>query len=304
MNTEITQWVAWFDAYLLAEKCVSKNTFSAYQHDIMQLCDYLAIEQIEPPISEQHLKDFIYHLSGQGLSGRSMARKISTLKLFFGYLHERHGIDNVARELVFPKLEKRLPHVLSEEDIERLFALAEADASEHGLRNKVMLSLLYVCGLRISELIHLKVSDLHRDTGFISVTGKGGKTRLIPVPQPMLVLLDHYLVTKHKEFIHGQGGERFTDYMFPTFYGKKVKPITRQSFWIILRNLWEQSGVHKPLSPHMLRHSFATHMLKRGADLRSLQLLLGHESIATVQIYTHVETDYLRDMYDKKHPRS
>lgn len=300
MNDRIVK----FQAYLLTEKCVSNNTFAAYKNDLDQFALFLSNKNIPfESVNAQILKDFIYHVSQLGTKPRTLARKVSTLKVFFGYLHERFGYTHHAEELVFPKLDQRLPTVLSEEDIERLFELADADNSDLGFRNKIMLYLLYVSGMRISELVHLNVEDIRFDTGFISVVGKGGKARMIPLPQEMLYLLDLYLKTVHAKFT-AHAGAGTIRILFPTLYAGKVKPITRQSFWIILHDLWKRSGIVQTLSPHVLRHSFATHMLKRGADLRSLQILLGHERVTTVEIYTHVETSHLREMYDKKHPRS
>lgn len=296
--------VTLFQTYLLTEKCVSKNTFAAYKNDMDQFIVFLQAQQVSlDALNTQIVKDFIYHVAQQGTKPRTIARKVSTLKVFFGYLHERFGYQNHAQELVFPKLDQRLPSVLSEEDIEQLFELADKDQSNLGFRNKVMLYLLYVSGMRISELVNLTIEDIRFDTGFISVIGKGGKARMIPLPQEMLYLLDLYLKTVHAQFTAHAREERIS-LLFPTLYASKVRPITRQSFWIILHDLWKRSGISKQLSPHVLRHSFATHMLHRGADLRSLQLLLGHERVTTVEIYTHVETSQLRQMYDKKHPRS
>lgn len=297
--------VSKFEAYLLTEKRVAANTFAAYKNDLDQLVAYLEKNAIvREAVTPEVIKNFIYHVSSLRVSARTLSRKISSLKIFFSYLEERFGFSNCAQELTFPKLEKRLPAALSEQELEKLFETADADRTDIGFRNKVMLYLLYVSGMRISELVNTTISDVHFDTGFLSVTGKGGKGRLIPLPQPMLALLDQYLKTTHRTFVDVDHGSRATDFLFPTLYAGKVKAITRQSFWLFLRQLWEKSGITRHLSPHTLRHSFATHMLSRGADLRSLQLLLGHENIGTVQIYTHVETSYLREMYDKKHPRS
>ena len=295
-----------FEAYLLTEKCVAFNTFSAYKNDLEQLNSYLLKcgKQEIAEINAELLKKFLHHLYELNLTARTMARKISSLKLFFTYGHDRFGFENNAQDLIFPKLDKGLPSDISEEELAQLFAVAEQDTSDAGQRTKVMLYLLYVSGMRISELTNIKLPNIHFDTGFIEVQGKGGKGRLIPLPQPMLELLEHYLKTIHRKFINVDHGSRATDYLFPTFYAGKVKAITRQSFWMNLKDLWAKTGNMRSISPHVLRHSFATHMLKRGADLRSLQILLGHETIATVQIYTHVETSYLRTIYDKKHPRS
>lgn len=290
-----------FEAYLLTEKCVSRNTLQAYTTDMKQWYSYY-LDQGSPELSVELLKKFIYSLDGQHLSARTLSRKISCLKLFFSWLHDRYGMVNHAEHLLFPKLSKRLPHQINEIEIQQLLQCAEEDSSDLGMRNKVIIYLLYVSGMRISELVSLTISMIHFDTQIIHVTGKGNKMRLIPIPAPMLDLMKIYIKSAHQNFT--KRVQQSTDYLFPTLYGGKVKPITRQSCWIIIQALWKQSGNRNSISPHMLRHSFATHMLKRGADLRSLQMLLGHETISTVQIYTHVETSFLRDVYDKKHPRS
>ncbi len=302
----INELLTKFEAYLLTEKCVSLHTFSAYKNDLKQLSSYLELHGVHTiaALPEETLKEYLHYLYKENMTARTMARKISSLKLFFQYGHDRFGIANSAQDLIFPKLDKSLPSALSEEEIQKLFVVADQDTSEIGKRTRIMLYLLYVSGMRISELISVKIPHIHFDTGFIEIIGKRGKGRLVPLPAPMLELLQSYLKTVHRAFVSADRGSRATDWLFPTFYAGKVKPITRQSFWMTLKELWTKTGSDRDISPHILRHSFATHMLKRGADLRSLQLLLGHESIATVQIYTHVETSYLRTVYDKKHPRS
>jgi integrase/recombinase XerD len=293
-----------FHAYLLTEKRVAPNTFSAYKRDIDQFVAYLKIQnRFLEKAQQDDIKEYLkYAKETLHLTARSLTRKIASLKVLFLYLHEHHGMPNVAQDLVFPKLEKKLPSYLSESEIRRLLEAAENDTSQIGMRNKVILYLLYVSGMRISELIALKISHLHFDTGFIDVQGKGGKARMVPIPQPVLELIKEYLSTVHAAFT--DNGKRQTDFVFPTYYGKIIKPITRQAVWIALKTLCKKSGLEKSIHPHQLRHSLATHMLKNGVDLRSLQMLLGHENLATVQIYTHLETSYLRKVYDKKHPRS
>ena len=292
-----------FEVYLLTERRVAQNTFAAYKKDIEQFFSFLDKKKIIFKKAElSDLKSFLAYLKGLQLSARSMSRKISTLKVFYSWAQQYHGWQNYAQELIFPKLEKRLPSYLSEQEVGQLLKVADQDATDIGIRNKMMLYLLYVSGMRISELIHLKITDIHFDTGFIAVHGKGGKDRMIPIPIPILELLKKYIYEVHKSFL--KRTKKQTDYLFPIIYGKKVKPISRQSFWGILNKLWEKTGNKRPISPHKLRHSLATHLLRRGADLRSLQLILGHENLSTVQIYTHVDTGYLRKIYDKKHPRS
>ncbi len=290
-----------FFTYLLTEKRVSSNTFAAYKTDILQLVTFLQHNKIsDSGLSIKDLKLFLQTLKKENRAASSMSRKISSLKLFFAFAHEKGYLPDLAQSLTFPKLEKKLPHYLSEEEIEILLNVAGQDTTIHGKRNKVMLYMLYVTGLRISELTNLPISAIHWDTGFLHVEGKGGKQRMIPLPEPMRVLLNDYLGTAH----YNTKNKKITGHLFPIMYAGTIRPITRQAFWGILKQLWKKTGISKSISPHQLRHSLATHLLKRGADLRSLQLLLGHENLSTVQIYTHIETSHLRAVYDKKHPRS
>jgi len=298
-----------FEAYLLTEKRVSQNTFMAYKCDVHQFLDFLYREyrvSLEKATREQ-IKSFLHHLSASGLAARSMSRKISTLKVLFNYLHVYHGWENKSDDLIFPKLEKRLPRYLDEPEIEKLLEVADLDTSSIGLRNKVMLYLLYVSGMRISELINLTVGQVQFDSNFVTVVGKGGKSRIIPIPKEMMNLLKEYvdtilpvLMSKESQ----KGKRKKGDFLFPVIYAGRLKPLSRQAFWSLLKKLWKKTGIEKTISPHQLRHSLATHMLKNGVDLRSLQLILGHENLSTVQIYTHLDTGYLRKVYDKKHPRS
>jgi integrase/recombinase XerD len=291
-----------FEAYLLTEKCVSRNTFSAYKADVANFVQFLQKSNtLVEHATDIHVKHYLRTLKESHLTARSMSRKISSLKLFFRYLKEHVGYKNIMDLVSFPKAEKKLPRYLSEAEVDILLEVANRNQTYLGTRNKVMLYLLYVTGMRISELVHIAINDIHFDTGFVSITGKGGKGRMVPLPEPMVLLLQHYLTHVHRIF---SAKKEKTNYLFPTCYRGLIKPITRQSFWIILKKIWQKTGIKQSLSPHKLRHSFATHMLKRGANLRSLQLLLGHENLTTVQIYTHLETSYLRQIYDKKHPRS
>lgn len=292
-------YVTAFETYLLTEKRVAKNTFAAYKKDIAQLVEFLG-EQDLLKITVDDLKKFLHAIHKEGISARSMARKISTLKAFFNFLQERFEIENYAKELRFPRLEKKLPHYLTEDEIKQLFAQATKDHSAMGERNRVMLYLMYVSGIRVSELVWLKKSDVQLDTGMLHVHGKGGKQRIVPLSHQMCGMLEAYMQTIYQQLIK----KGTTDYLFPVAYAGKLGPLSRQSFWNIIKKIWRKTGNKKNISPHQLRHSLATHMLKNGADLRSLQVLLGHENVATVQVYTHVEKSHLRDVYDKKHPRS
>ncbi len=292
-----------FEAYLLTERHVATNTFTSYRRDITQFISFLhkqavLIEHIDGNMTKQ----FVHFLYGLKLSARSIARKISALKTFFVYINTHFNIKNSAQELYIPKIEKRLPAYLTKEEVKNILFQAEQDTTYLGVRNTMMLYLLYGSGMRVSELVNIKITDVHFDTGFIAVAGKGGRHRMIPLPQSILGLMAHFL----KSYITVSESSliRNSLYLFPIVYGKKIKPISRQSCWGILKKMCEQAGIKRSISPHQLRHSFATHMLEKGADLRSLQALLGHEAITTVEIYTHVETSQLRKIYDKKHPRS
>jgi len=293
-----------FESYLLTERRVAQNTFDAYRRDLDQLFRFLKRKRISlQVVTSQDLKDFLKVLKQEGLAARSMARKISCFKTFFLYLNEYYDIDNPAEQLITPKMEKKLPHFFSEKEIEKLFKVADKDRTELGIRNKVMLYLLYTSGARISELTNLKISNLDFSTGFILIPGKGGKERMVPIPKHIMTIVKEYLEVIYP-LLTSKAQKGTTDYLFPTYYGKKLRAITRQSFWMYLKRLAFEAKIKKELSPHKLRHSLATHLLKNGANLRSLQMLLGHEQLTTVQIYTHVETSHLRKVYDEKHPRS
>lgn len=287
-----------FHTYLVTERRSSNNTVQAYMTDLQQLETFLDTNKktIETATAED-LKKFLAELTTQGIGARSLARKISTLKAFYAYLHDKHNLTNVSEGLVFPKVEKKLPSFLTEEELEKLLQAADADHSSHGLRNRAFLYLLYTTGMRISELVNVKISDIKFDAHIVAVHGKGGKDRLIPLPTPIMKLIQQYVKS-----ISSPAAD--SDYLFATRYRNMYKPISRQACWIILKKLWKKTGNTRPISPHQLRHSLATHLLKKGADLRSLQKLLGHENVSTVQVYTHVDTGHLRDVYDKKHPRS
>lgn len=292
-----------FEAYLLTEQRVATNTFFSYKRDINQFVGFLEKNVIVlETITGDELKQFVHHLYGLKLSARSIARKISTLKTFFAYLSNRCGMKNNAKELHIPKIEKRLPSYLTQEEVTRILTYSEQDRSPLGIRNSMMVYLLYGSGMRVSELVSIKISDIHFDTRFISIEGKGGRQRMIPLPQSVMMLLSNYLQTHAAPSAFNSIANPL--YLFPIQYGKKIKAISRQSCWMILKKICEQAGIKRAISPHQLRHSFATHMLEKGVDLRSLQVLLGHEEITTVEVYTHVETSQLRKIYDKKHPRS
>lgn len=270
--------------------------------DIKQLEEFLSARSYDiAHATQETLMHFLTHLKEQHCTARSMARKISSMKVFFGWAQKQYGYTNPTEHIKSPKLEKKLPQYLSEKEVEELFSVAAQDSSDLGKRNSMMLNLLYVSGVRISELTHLKCSHIDHESSTLIIEGHGSKGRVVPIPAASSLLLKNYIADVHAKFVAQHG---HTDYLFPIMYGQIIKPISRQSFWSILKDLCEKTTIQRTISPHQLRHSLAAHLLKRGADLRSLQMLLGHEHVSTVQIYTHLETGYLRKIYDKKHPRS
>ena len=311
-----------FETYLLTERRISKNTFFAYKNDIDQLVDFLKLKKVSlERVTKVHLKNFLKFLKNQNLKAKTLSRKISSIKLFFKFLNKRFDIQNRAESLIFPKLEQRLPVYLTEEEIQKLLTAANKDGTAKGIRNKVMIYLLYATGMRVSELVNLTIDQIHFDTGFLRVLGKGNKERLVPLPENVLELLKFYLKNVYYKFLPKGRFFKFEEdekqknfilnsniqednYLFITIYRSKAKHLTRQAFWMLLKKILILSGIKKKVSPHSLRHSLATHLLKNGANIRSLQMLLGHEQLATVQIYTHLENSQLRKIYDAKHPRS
>ncbi len=299
--------VAQFHAYLLTEKRVSNNTFLAYKRDIDQLIIYLDQSALSVAgLTKKQLGDFIKTLKDQGLTAKTLSRKISSFKIFFSFLAQSFKISDLGKSLIFPTIEKTLPSYLTEPEVERLLLAANADTTNKGIRNKVMLYMLYATGVRVSELVNLTVDQLQFDTGFVKIIGKGGKERMIPVPRNILELLRFYLDHVYYK-LHPTLREQRTKktmYLFAAVYDNQIKPLSRQSFWMALKKILSNAAITKNVSPHSLRHSLATHLLEKGADLRSLQMLLGHQSLATVQIYTHLGKSQVRKIYDKKHPRA
>lgn len=296
-----------FHMHLLAEKRVAQNTFLAYKRDIAQLFAYLKKQKKALNVCEKrHLVLFLKSLKNAGLQAKTLSRKISSLKLLFGFLAERFGYTDIAKKLITPKVDKKLPSFLTELEIKHLFMVAAKDVSDKGIRNNVMLNVLYASGMRVSELVSLRLHQVNFETGFLTIVGKGSKERHIPMPLRTLELLQHYIDNTYKTMILElkKKPKPQEQYLFLTTKGGVAKPMSRQFFWLTLKNLLKKAGIEKNIFPHALRHSLATHLLKNGADLRSLQLLLGHENLSTVQIYTHVGTSELRKVYDKKHPRA
>ncbi|MDQ5940408.1 MAG: integrase/recombinase XerD [Candidatus Dependentiae bacterium] len=300
-------YLSFFQTYLLTEKRLSRNSVSAYLTDAEQLQKHLAQKYAItlPQATGAQLKAYIRLLHNAKSQPRTIARKVSAFKVLYAFLAERYGAINVAEVLIIPKIEKTLPTYLTHDEIQALIKAAMQDETPRGRRNLMMLQLLYATGLRITELVTLRIENIHFDTGFVSVLGKGGRQREIPLPMPICEALGAYVRTILSGLLADTGitinGKTL---IFPTVRGRKITAITRQAFWCILKGILVISGITKNVSPHTLRHSLATHLLQAGADIRSLQLWLGHEQMSTVEIYTHLDKSMVRKAYDHKHPRA
>ena len=282
------------------EKGLSINTLEAYRQDLESLGQWLAKiseKRSLTTLSLNDLRQYLDYLRQRKLSNRSIARQVTTLRGLFSFLLEEGQIaDNPAELLAAPKIGAALPKYLDHERIEELIQSPDS-ASPTGLRDRAMLDLLYATGLRVSELIKLRVADLDEWQGVVRVMGKGGKQRLVPVGKAALAAVEEYRTGQREQLLGG----RVSPYLFITARGTAM---TRQGFWKLLRGHGKQAGIFRSLSPHVLRHTFATHLLEGGADLRSVQTMLGHVDIGTTQIYTHVMRSRLRQTVDQHHPRS
>jgi len=286
-----------FLEYLSVEKGLSLNTIQSYSRDLNKLFLFFQKEKIPwMRARESDLVKFIHHMSRSGLSARSLARLISSLKSFYRFLI-LDGIlkKNPAINLTSPKSWFSLPKYLSVKEVESLLCQPKEDETR-GIRDKAMLELLYATGLRVSELTSLRMSDLNLEDGFLFCRGKGGKERIVPLGGSAKAAIHRYLAESRPGFLL-----RDSDFLFLTYRGQ---PFTRQGFWKVLKKYAMEAKLDDKISPHVLRHSFATHLLERGADLRSVQLMLGHSQITTTQIYTHVSRKQLRRLYKKYHPRA
>lgn len=286
-----------FLEYLSVERGLSVNTRNAYARDLGKLFLFFRKEKLEWKRAEEDLLvKFIHHQSRSGLSPRSLARLVSSMKAFYRFCILDGLIKkNPTVNLTTPKSMMALPKYLTEDEVERL--LQQPDESDtRGRRDKAMLEILYACGLRVSELISLRRKDLNLKDGFLLCRGKGGKERIVPLGHTAVSSVQSYLETARPEM-----AKEASDTLFLT---RRGQGFTRQGCWKMLKGYAVASGLVEKVTPHVLRHSFATHLLERGADLRSVQLMLGHSQITTTQIYTHVSRRHLRRMYDKFHPRA
>ena len=288
-----------YQSYLKIERGLSKNTIENYSFDIERLRLFLVTNEIDVSpikISEETVQQFIYNVSKE-VNPRSQARIISGLKSFFSYLiFEDYRTDNPLELIETPKTGRKLPDTLSVEEIDNLIAAIDLTTNE-GERNRAILETLYGCGLRVSELITLKISDLFFEEGFIKITGKGNKQRFVPISDLTQKFIQIYRNTIRTHLTIQKG---FEDTLF---LNRRGKQLTRAMIFTIIKNLALQINLYKTISPHTLRHSFATHLLENGADLRSIQLMLGHESITTTEIYVHLDRKFLAEVLTTFHPR-
>lgn len=290
-----------FENYLKLEKSLSQNSIAAYINDISKLITYLDKyhSKVSPlKVKLEHLKGFIAWLNEKEISPRTQARTISGIKSFYKYLLIEGKIGSDPTALVeSPRIGRKLPDILSMEEIDNLIEAVDLSKAE-GQRNKAMLETLYSCGLRVSELVGLKITNLFFEQGFIKVEGKAGKERLVPVSGRAVDEVGRYLNDYRKKLKVAKDSENIL------FLNRRGKKLSRVMIFTIIKNLADKIGLKKSISPHTFRHSFATHLINGGADLRAVQEMLGHESILTTEIYTHLDRDYLKSTIQQFHPRS
>ena len=290
-----------FLVYLTMNRGLSKNTIESYSRDISSLVAFLGKRGVSDPASasEREIADFFEHLRKKKLSPRSVARNIVSLKQFFRFLlTEKVITGDPMRNTVSPKPAKTLPHTLSLSEVETLLREPEKGKSEKALRDRAMLEVLYATGVRVSELVALELNRVNLDHGYVITLGKGSKERIVPIGNAAIRKTRNYLSDARPKLLRGRSSE----YLFVT--SRTASKMSRQRFWRIIKDYALEAGIHSHITPHVLRHSFATHLLERGADLRAIQTMLGHSDISTTQIYTYVEKERLKRIHKKSHPRA
>lgn len=288
-----------YNQYLQLEKSLSSNTLEAYQNDLNHLLEFLQEKNLcYKNVTIEDLQHFCAVLIDLGISARSLARTLSGLRSFYRFLLLEGEVENDPTELLEgPKIARHIPDVLTVEEIDRMISCIDLSKQE-AQRNRAILEVLYSCGLRVSELCQLKLSSLYLDEGFIRVEGKGNKERLVPISEKAIKELNFWF----SERVHIPIKPGNEDYVFVSF--RRGGALTRVMVFYIIKELAERAGIHKSISPHTFRHSFATHLLEGGANLRAIQSMLGHESIGTTEIYTHIDTARIREEILNHHPRN
>ncbi len=290
-----------FRDYLKVERSLSGNSVEAYEHDVVKFMQYL--ELTEPALSPlqvkgKHIQQFLEYITELGMSAYSQARILSGIKSFFRFLLiEEIREEDPSALIDSPRLGRKLPDTLAFHEIEQILLAIDLSTPE-GMRNRAMLETLYSCGLRVTELVELKISNLFFDEGFVKVLGKGNKERLVPIGRDARKYINMYKNEVRCHIHVAKGAENFI------FLNRRGNKLTRVMVFTIIKNLVKQIGLKKVVSPHTFRHSFATHLIEGGADLRAVQDMLGHESITTTEIYTHLDRDYLKQIIKDYHPRS
>jgi integrase/recombinase XerD len=285
-----------FINYLRIERGLADNTIQSYSRDLTRFFQYLEDRSLSPlRLSRDQIMDYVV-LIGKGLSARSVARNLSTIKTFFRFLSAEGAIkNNPARLLETPRIARRLPKILNRGEVERL--ISQPDTSKaRGQRDRAMLEVLYATGLRVSELVGLKVLSVNLEAGYVRTLGKGSKERAVPIGEKAIAAVKQYLANGRPQLAKHTN----SPYLFLNLRGH---PLTRQGFWKIIKKYGREAAIGKTITPHGIRHSFASHLLEAGADLRSVQVMLGHADIVTTQIYTHVTRDRLKELHEKCHPR-
>jgi len=291
--------------HLSIEKGFSTNTVEAYRNDLLQLTDFVnrraEVEGFKPQwsaVDRNMLISYILDLKDRNYAPATVARKVAAVKSFFDFLVADNVLQNDPTEnLSSPKVGKTLPKPLTASEVEALLAQPEKKKSPEARRDTAMIELLYAGGMRVSELIALNTGDVNLEAGFVRCFGKGSKERIIPIHRKAVEAVREYIADARPRLSQGQGNDAL-------FLNRRGERLTRQGFWLILKGYAKAAGIKKQVTPHTLRHSFATHVLSGGADLRSVQELLGHANISSTQIYTHLTSEHVREAYDRSHPRA
>lgn len=297
INDKDKEIIKKYRTYLLTEKHLSDNSITSYILDVYKYLEYLYTLFINSSlnIKEKDIIKYLEYLDNNKYSIYSIERKISSIKIFHHYLSKYYNIDDASIKIEHPRFYQKLPNVLTIEEIDKILDIKLNNAFDY--RNKAMIELMYATGLRVSEVVNLDLTSIDLDNGYVRCFGKGAKERIVPIGDIALKYLKIYI----EQYRDSLKKTYFCDKLFLNNHGKTL---TRQGFFIILKNLAKEKGITKNITPHMLRHSFATHLLNNGADLRSIQIMLGHENLSTTQIYTTVSNDILHENYDLYHPRA
>lgn len=294
-------YIKHFKNYLRLERSLSGNSVEAYVRDVEKLEEFLQLSKIDlapARIQEEHLSAFLKYVAELGLAAHSQARMLSGIKAFFKYLMLENEISEDPTELLeSPRLPRKLPDVLSYEEIETMLSAIDHSTPE-GTRNRAIMEVLYSSGLRVSELTDLQLTNCHFDIGFLRIIGKGDKMRLVPIGKEAIKYTQIYLDHVRGDIAPQKGSEDIV------FLNRRGGQLSRVMIFLMIKDTAEKAGIHKNVSPHTFRHSFATHLIEGGASLRAVQEMLGHESITTTEIYTHLDRDYLRQIITEFHPRS